>query len=83
MTNEKATALREAAERARRYWTGEDDFRREADPETVLALLAERERLRGALEAARGWVVTCSESATARRDLKLIDQALEASHEPS
>jgi hypothetical protein len=29
-----------------------------------------------ALKAARGWVLTCIESTTAKRDLRLLDQAL-------
>ena len=42
------------------------------------AAIAERDRLREALESARGWVVTCSSSAQARKDLKQIDAALSA-----
>lgn len=34
------------------------------------------ERLREALRATRGWVVTCSESTQARKDLRFIDAAL-------
>lgn len=36
--------------------------------------------LREALKSARGWVITCSSSAQARRDLKRIDAALDAAY---
>jgi hypothetical protein len=66
VTPDKATALREAArdgawaerrKRARGYSTAPEEakisrFRELADPPTILDLLAERERLRGALESA-------------------------------
>ena len=47
---------------------------------------AAREALKGAekaLKAARGWAVTCSESAKARADIKCIDVALSALRSPS
>ena len=42
------------------------------------ALAEQRDRLAGALKAARGWVVTCSSSARARQDLARIDAALKS-----